>query len=232
VSLFYSSFNLFNYTNVIARAAYSNNIDQIRSLTNFDNVIRTSTFFNSNFADENANVFGRIQRTFGKIRANLDGSFNYSKINQFIQGQQSINEGYTQTYTPGVRTNFKVAPNVNLNYRYSKTNNNQGSRETTFITNAPSVEFDAYIWKALTFRTNYTYTNQDTGDGNSQSFQTWNANLAYRKDKDAKWEYEIRATNLLDIASQVRNSANNISVFTSETFIQPRFVTFRFVYSL
>jgi hypothetical protein len=232
VSLFYSSFNLFNYTNVIARAAYSNNIDQIRSLTNFDNVIRTSTFFNSNFADENANVFGRIQRTFGKIRANLDGSFNYSKINRFIQGQQSINEGYTQTYTPGVRTNFKVAPNVNLNYRYSKTNNNQGSRETTFITNAPSVEFDAYIWKALTFRTNYTYTNQDTGDGNSQSFQTWNANLAYRKDKDAKWEYEIRATNLLDIASQVRNSANNISVFTSETFIQPRFVTFRFVYSL
>ena len=53
VSLFYSSFNLFNYTNVFARAAYSSNIDQIRGLTNFDNVIRTSTFFNSNFADEN-----------------------------------------------------------------------------------------------------------------------------------------------------------------------------------
>ncbi|MBT8211374.1 MAG: outer membrane beta-barrel family protein, partial [Eudoraea sp.] len=232
VSLFYSSFNLFNYTNVFARAAYSSNIDQIRGLTTFENVIRTSTFFNSSFADENVSVFGRVQRTFGKIRATLNARFNYSKINQFIQGQRSLNEGYTQTYTPGIRTNYKIAPNVSLRYRYSVTNNNQGGRSTKFVTNAPSVEFDAYIWKSVTFRTNYTYTNQDVGNGESQSFQNWDATLSYRKDRDAKWEYEIRATNLLDIDSQVRNSANNLSVFTSETFIQPRFVTFRFVYTL
>lgn len=232
VSLLYSSFNLFNYTNVFARAAYTSNIDQVRSLTSFDNVIRTSTFFNSAFADENVSVFGRVQRTFGKIRASLNANFNYSKINQFIQGQQSLNEGYTQTYTPGLRTNFKVAPNINLRYRYSVTNNNQGSRETKFVTNAPSAEFDAYIWKSLTVRSNYTYTNQDLGNGESQSFQNWDASLAYRKDRDAKWEYEIKATNLLDIDSQVRNNANNVSVFTSETFIQPRFLTFRVVYTL
>ncbi len=232
VSLLYSSFNLFNYTNVFARAAYASNVDQIRSLTNFENVIRTSTFFNSNFADENVNVFGRVQRTFGKIRGSLNASFNYSKINQFIQGNQSLNEGFTQTYTPGVRTNFKIAPNVSLQYRYSVTENNQGDRKTTFVTNAPSIEFDAYILKKFTFRTNYSYTNQDIGNGQSQSFQNWDATLAYRKDRDANWEYEIRATNLLNIDSQVRNSANNISVFTSETFIQPRFLTFRFVYNL
>ena len=232
VSLLYSSFNLFNYTNVFARAAYSSNIDQVRSLTNFENVIRTNTFFNSNFADENVNVFGRVQRTFGKLRASLNTSFNYSKINQFIQGLQSLNEGYTQSYTPELRTNFMEAPNVSLRYRYSVTNNNQGSRKTEFITNAPSVEFDAYIWKAVTFRTNYTYTQQNLGNGEAQSFQNWDATLSYRKDRDAKWEYEIKATNILDIDSQVRNSANNLSVFTSETFIQPRFVTFRFVYTL
>ncbi len=232
VSLFYSSFNLFNYTNVFARAAYSSNIDQVRSLTNFENVIRTSTFFNSNFADENVNVFGRVQRTFGKIRASLNASFNYSKINQLIQGTQSLNKGYTQSYTPGIRTNYREAPNVSLRYRYSITNNDQGSRSTTFTTNAPSIEFDAYIKKRITFKTNYTYTNQDLGNGNSQSFQNWDATLSYRKDRDAKWEYEIKATNLLNIDSQVRNSANNLSVFSSETFIQPRFVTFRFVYTL
>lgn len=232
VSLLYSSFNLFNYTNVFARAAYASNVDQIRNLTNFDNVIRTSTFFNSNFADENASLFGRVQRTFGKIRGTLNARFNYSKINQFIQGQQSVNEGFTQTYTPEIRTNFKTAPNVSFNYRYSVTDNNQGNRRTTFITNAPSVEFDAYIWKKVTFRTTYSFTNQDLGNGQSQSFQNWDATLAYRKDRDAKWEYEIKATNLLNIDSQVRNSANNISAFSAETFIQPRFLTFRFTYSL
>ena len=131
-----------------------------------------------------------------------------------------------------LRTNYKIAPNVSFRYRYSVTNNDQGGRKTKFVTNSPSVEFDAYIWKSVTFRTNYSYTNQDLGDGESQSFQNWDATLSYRKDRDAKWEYELKATNILDIESQVRNSENNLSVFTSETFIQPRFVTFRFVYTL
>ena len=232
LSLLYSSFNLFNYTNVFARASYSNNIDQIRGLTNFENVIRTSTFFNSNFADENFNIFGRIQRTFGKVRASLNTNFNYSKINQFIQDRQSLNERFTQTFTPGIRTNFKVAPNISLRYRYSITNNIQGSRETKFITTVPSLEFDAFIVEKFTFKTNYSLTTQDQVDGESESFQIWEATLSYRKNKDAKWEYELKGTNLLNVNSQVRNNANNISVFNSVTFIQPRFLTFRVVYQL
>ena len=232
MSLLYSSFNLFNYTNVFARVAYSSNIDQIRNLTDFESVIRTSTFFNSNFADENFNVFGRIQRTFGKIRTSLNSRLNYSKINQFIQGQQSLNEGFTQSYIPEIRTNFRVAPNIRLRYRYSVTNNNQGNRETKFITKAPSVEFDAFIINKFTFKTNYSYTTQSQDIGDAQSFQNWDANLSYRKNKDAKWEYELKASNILNIDSQVRNTANNLAVFSSETFIQPRFITFRVVYRL
>jgi hypothetical protein len=231
ISLLYSSFNLFNYTNVFARISYTSNIDQIRSLTNFESIIRTSTFFNSNFADENFNAFGRIQRTFGKIRASLNATFNYSKINQFIQGVPSLNEGFTQTLTPGIRTNFKVAPNVSLRYRYSVINNDQGSRSTKFIVQSPSIEFDAYIWEKITLVSNYSYTRQDLAT-QVQSFQNWDAGLSYRKDKDAKWEFELKASNILNIDAQVRNSANNLSVFNAQTFIQPRFITLRGVYNL
>ena len=231
ISLLYSSFNLFNYTNVFARVSYTSNIDQIRSLTNFESIIRTSTFFNSNFADENFNAFGRIQRTFGKIRASLNAAFNYSKINQFIQGAPSLNEGFTQTFTPGIRTNFKVAPNVSLRYRYSVINNDQGSRSTKFIVQSPSIEFDAYIWEKITLVSNYSYTRQDLGT-QVQSFQNWDAGLSYRKDKEAKWEFELKASNILNIDAQVRNSANNLSVFNAQTFIQPRFITLRGVYNL
>ena len=231
ISLLYSSFNLFNYTNVFARISYTSNIDQIRSLTNFESIIRTSTFFNSNFADENFNAFGRIQRTFGKIRASLNATFNYSKINQFIQGVPSLNEGFTQTLTPGIRTNFKVAPNLSLRYRYSVINNDQGNRSTKFIVQSPSIEFDAYIWEKITLVSNYSYTRQDLGT-QVQSFQNWDAGLSYRKDKDAKWEFELKASNILNIDAQVRNSANNLSVFNAQTFIQPRFITLRGVYNL
>ena len=232
VSLFYQSFNLFNYTNVFARVAYNKNIDQIRSLTNFESVVRTSTFFNSEFADESVSAFGRVQRTFGKLRASLRTNFNYSLNNQFVQGRQSVVESFSQNYTPELRTNFKEAPNVTVQYNYRVTTNNQGSNSTEFIVKSPSIEFDAYIWDALTVRSDFSYTEQDTGNGNPQSFKTWNASLRYRKDRDAKWEYSLRASNILDIDSNISNGANNISVFSSETFIQPRFITLRLTYTL
>ena len=231
LSLRYSSFNLFNYTNVFAFINYSKNEDQIRGLTNFESVIRTSTFFNSQFADENASVFGRVERTFGKIRARLGANFNYSKLNQFIQGRQTLNEQFSQTYTPELRTNFRDAPNVRFRYRFTETNNDQGNNITKFITRAPSIEFDAYIWDALTFVTEFTYNEQERA-GQTDVFKTWDASLRYRKDRDAKWEYSLRASNILDIDSNISNGAGTISVFSSETFVQPRFITFRLTYTL
>ncbi|PQV48351.1 carboxypeptidase-like protein [Jejuia pallidilutea] len=232
ISLFYRSFNLFNYTNVFASVTYSNAIDQIRSLSNFESVVRTNTFFNSGFTDESVTAFGRVQRTFGKIRATLNTRFNYSKFNQFIQGDRSVNESFQQTYTPELRTNFREAPNVRVAYRYAVNDNQQGGRSTKFTTNAPSVRFDAYIWKKFTFLTDYSYNRQSNPNGSPQEFEIWNASLSYRKDRDAKWEYEIKTTNLLNTKSQVQNGNNNVSVFASEYFIQPRFVTFRLRYEI
>ncbi len=232
LSLVYSSFNLFNYTNVFARLAYAKNIDQIRNITFFENVITTNTFFNSTFADENATAFGRVQRTFGKLIATINVSYNYTKLNQFIENRRSLNKGFTQNYTPGLRTNFKKAPNVSFKYRYSIVTNEQGPNKTIFYTSAPSIDFDAYIWQSITFRTDYTYTTQKLKNGNSDSFQTWNASLSYRKNSDAKWEYEIVATNLLDVDSKISNTATNLFVSESRIFIQPRYITFRLRYQI
>lgn len=231
LTLRYRSFNLFNYTNVFAVVNYSKNIDQIRSIVDFENVIRTSTFFNSQFADERFTASGRWQRTFGKIRTGLSTNYNYSLQNQFIEGRQSVNESFSQTYRPEIRTNFNKAPNIRLRYGYTVTNADQGTRTSKIIRNSPSARFDAYIWNSVTFVTDYTYTNQDV-DGRSESFQTWDARLAYRKDRDAKWEFEIEASNLLNIDANINNNVGTFSISNSATFIQPRFITFRAIYSL
>ncbi|MBR9913937.1 MAG: outer membrane beta-barrel protein [Algicola sp.] len=232
VSLRYFSFNMFNYTNVFGNLSYSKRIDQIRSLSNFESIIRTSSPFNSGFADETFNAFGRFQRNFRKIRATLNGSFTYSKFNQFIQDRRSVNESYNQNYRAQLRTNFKSAPNVEVSYRYGINNNKQGGNNTTFYTHAPTVEFDAYIWKSVTFKTDFTYNETRDKTRTLNSNELWNASLAYRKDKDAKLEYELRATNLLNTQSRFNNSQSNFSVSTTEYFIQPRFVTLRVIYSL
>jgi len=229
--LFYRSFNLFNNTNVIGSIQYTRNIDQIRGDAFFNNVITTRTFFNSPFADETVTAFGSWQKRFGKFITTMRGTFNYSLINQFIQGQQSANESFTQSYRPEVRTNFREAPNFRLRYNYSISNNDQGNTSTRIVTNAPSIRFDAYIWDSVTFVTDYTYTNQDF-EGTSESFQTWSARLGYRKDKDAKWEFELRANNILNIDANINNNVTDFSVVNTATFLQPRFITVRAIYSL
>lgn len=232
ISLFYRSFNLFNFTNIIARLNYSNRVDQIRNVIDFLSVIRNSTVFNSPFADESFTAFGRYQRTIKKITGTLQANFNYSKFNQVVEGRRSTNENYNQSYSARLRTNFKEAPNLSLRYDYSISDNDQGRTRTKFYTNAPSVEFDAYIWKVLTFTTDYSYTRLSNEDETLNTFDVWNATLGYRKDEDSKWEFEIRATNLLNTQSQAQTSSSNVAVSATEFFIQPRFITFRVKYNL
>ena len=164
----------------------------------------------------------------------MSGNFNYSKFNQFIQNTRSVNESYTQRYNASLRTNFKTAPNIEIGYGYTIQDNQQGrGGSTKFYTKIPSIEVDALFLKAFTFRTDYTsnnFSNQDNTIDNT--FEFWNASLAYRKDRDAKFEYEIKATNLLDTRSQNDSSAGAVSVSAQEYFIQPRFISFRLRYQL
>ena len=231
VRLSYYSFNLFNYTNVFANINYNKSVDNIRNRTNFSSVIATSSPFNSGFADESLNASGRYQRTFGKIRGSVNSNFNYSKFNQFIQDRVSVNENFSQSYGAEVRTNFKSAPNVELGYRYSIANNDLGTTIARFYTKAPSIDFDAYIWKSVTLRTNYSLNRFSNEDRVLNEFDFWDASIAYKKE-DSKWEFEVKATNLLDTGSQVSSNTSNISVSTTEYFIQPRFVTLRLRYEL
>ena len=234
VSLFYYSFNMFNYTNVFASINYNKSIDNIRTESLFQpgNVIRVSSPFNSPFADESVSANGRFQRTFGKIRGTIRANFNYSKFNQFIQNRRSVNENFSQTYRAQIRTNFRTAPNLDLSYRYSIQDNNLGQNSTKFFTKSPTLEFDAYILKAFTFRTDYSYNDFSDENGTINTFEFWNASLSYRKNEDAKFEYEIKATNLLDTRAQNQSNTGNISVSATEYFIQPRYITFRVRYEL
>ena len=234
VSLFYYSFNMFNYTNVFASLNYNKSIDNIRTQSLFQpgSVIRVSTPFNSPFADESMNANGRFQRTFGKIRGTLRANFNYSIFNQFIQNSRSENETFSQTYRAQIRTNFRTAPNLDLSYRYSIQDNNIGRNSTKFFTKSPSIEFDALFLKSFNFKTDYSFNDFSDEQGTINTFEFWNASLSYRKDEDSKFEYELRATNLLDTKSQNQSNAGNISVSATEYFIQPRYITFRIRFEL
>jgi len=230
--LSYSNFNQYRALQIFSIIIYNKLVDQIRTRSNFENVVNTSSPFNSSFSDESLMKIGQIQKSFNKIRATVNWNLNYQKFNQFINGVRSVNENYSQTYNTEIRSVFKNAPNFKLGYQYTIQDNEQGSSRAKFFTTTPSIEFDALLFKKLTFKTKYVFNRFSNEDIELDRFEFWDASLAYRKNKDSKLEYEIVATNMLDTKSQNQSLSSNVSVSATEYFIQPRFVTFRLIYRI
>ena len=236
LTLNYRSYNLYNGSNMFARISYNKTSNQVNRNTIFEpgSVVSSSTSMNSPFNNENFNAFGRYGKTFKKMKASFGGNYTYNKTYQFINSRENTNERFSQGVNAGIGTNFTKAPNVSIRYALNFNDQNNSSRDSTIKTktHAPSINFDAYIWNSFTVRSDFTF-NEVRQDGALQnSFKIWNAKLAYRKGKDAKWEYEIEGSNLLATGSRTTVSQNNISFNINETFILPRFISFRVRYQL
>lgn len=236
VNLNYFSFNLFNYTNVFARINYRKTIDQINKDVIFEpgSVVSSSTSLNSPFDNESLSASGRVGKTFRKIKTSLSANYNYSKTYQFINSKENVNKLFSQNYSANIGTNFTKAPNVTLGYRLGLTDQNNSARaaDVKGVTNAPSISFDAYVWNSLTVRSDYSYNEVKQNGNIVNSFKIWDASLAYRKNRDAKWEYELVGSNLLATGSRATVNTSNIAFTINETFILPRFISFRIRYQL
>ena len=242
VNLNYSSFNLFNYTNIFAGINYVKTIDQIASEADFiqGTVISSRTNLNLPYDTEVLSGYGGITKTYGKVRVGLNGNISDSKFYQLFGS--NTNEIKTLNYSirPRINTNFIKAPNVSLSYRASFTDQDNtiiigdGRGTTNFktITHAPSIDFDAYIWNSLTVRSNFAYNEVRQAGEVQNSFNIWNFSMSYRKDRDAKLEYEFAANNILGEESRVSVNSGNISNSINETFILPRLLTFKVRYQL
>lgn len=240
-SLNYRSFSLYNGINVFARTSYTRSMNQIGSIANFipGSVISTRTNFNLPFDFESANVIGSFRKSFSKFRAGISGSYVWNKSFQFFGNNRNENVSDVYSITPSFNTNFREWPNISLRYRVSfvdqlSTNLETGQVANDFstVTYAPSVSFDAYIWDALTVRADYSL-NQVKQDGvEINRFDVLNASFSYRKNRDAKFEYELVGNNLLSTASRIAVSNGAIVNSINETFILPRFLSFRVRYEL
>ena len=236
LSLSYSSFNLFNATNVFARVNYNTTANQVNRNTIFErgSVVSSSTSINSPLDNESLNAFVSMGKTVKKIRTRLGGNFTYNKSYQFINGLENTNESLVRGMNTSIGTNFTKAPNVSLRYNLNFVDQSNTSRavDVKTITHAPSINFDAYIWNSLTVKSGFSYNETRQEGSVINSFQIWNATLAYRKDRDAKWEYELEGNNLLATGSQVSVNQSIVAFNVRETFILPRFISLRVRYQL
>ena len=236
LTLSYSSYNLFNASNVFARINYKKTSDQVNRNTIFEprSVVSSSTNINSPLDNESLTSFIGLGKTIKKIRTRFGGNFSYNKSYQFINSEENTNESLVRGMNASVGTNFTKAPNVTLRYRITYVDQSNSARPSDIktVTHAPSIDFDAYIWNSVTLTSDFTFNEVRQGGSKQSSFNIWNAKLAYRKDRDAKWEYELVGSNLLGTGSETSIGESLFSFNINERFILPRFVSLRVRYQL
>ena len=232
VSLNFFSFNMFNFTNIFANIAYTKRIDALKSGVDIIGINRVTSTINSNFEDESLTASGKYERTFGKIKASIQGNLGWSTTNNLVDNQQRTSNSLTQNYTTALSTNFKNAPNLELGYRYTVNNYENGDLETTFFTSRPYARFDASFLKNFIFNVEYDYYNySDKEDTISNTYSFLESTLTYQK-KDSRWEYGIKGTNLLNTTTLNRDSTNELFFSTQAYFVQPRYVLLSVKYDL
>ncbi len=231
INLSYFSFNMFNYTNVYGFINYSKSIDGIRNKANFDGVIRSSSPFNSDFADETFSANGKFERRFGKVKASLGGNLSWATFTQFVNDRTSKNKSFSQSYRSRIRTYFKEAPNVEIGYKLTINDNEQGGQNTKFFIHRPFINFDTVLFKDFMFNTEFSYYDFRDENESLNTYNFWDASLIYQKE-DSKWEYKLGATNLLGTETLSQSNTGDISVSNREYFIQPCYIVLSVKYNL
>lgn len=229
-SLNYSSFVMYNYTNVNASVNYTKKENAIKNGITPQGIGQSSTSINSNLPDETLSANFRYGRTFKKIKVNLSTRGEYSKFYNFRGGFTIENEVYSYNYGGSIGTNFNNAPNIKVGF--TQAINDYGNQ--IFYTNKPKVSVDALFLKHFVFDADYTYYDYHSKDKTvTNEYAFLSSGVSYRKG-DSKWEYKISGTNLLNISSINRDSFSQVasSVTTTNYYVQPRYIMLILKYNL
>ena len=231
VNLNYQSINIFNFTNIFANLSYSIRDSAIQNTTNVEGINSVRSATNSNFAREIYTASGRIDKRSKNFKGGLNINFNFSDFNNVINENPTASSNFTQRYSANIATNFRNKPNIEIGYTYSIRDYKTGTVQSKFFTDAPYVELDAYFLKGFVFNSRFTYNYYRNEEQTLNQYRFLEAELLY-KQQGSKWEFGVKATNLLNDTEINRDSFNQFSFTTNSYVIQPRFIVFKINYDL
>ena len=138
---------------------------------------------------------------------------------------------FTQRYRANIATNFRNKPNIEIGYSFSIRDYKTGAVQTKFFTDAPYIGVDAYFLKGFVFNSKYTYNYYRNQEQTLNEYRFLEAELSYNQE-GSRWEFGVKATNLLNDTQINRDSFNQFSFTTNSYVIQPRFIVFKVNYDL
>ena len=238
-SLRYFKYNLYNFTTMFGNINYSKTTNPVVNRAYFTGINQISERVNADFENESLNGIVGYQRSFLKYyKASVNVNLNWSKFNSLranpsdptnptIDFVQTTNS-FTQSYRGSLGTQFKVWPNLELGYSLSLND----YQNTIFKTKQPFAKVDYLFLKSFSFTADYNKYNYSNSQGTvNNKYEFLNASLNFRK-KDAKMEYTVAATNLLNTKTLNDDSFSQTGFRTSQYMVQPRYIILSLKYNL
>lgn len=236
LTLSYYNINLFNFSTLFAGANYSRKIDDITQVTRLDSSIvpvRVNSPVNVDGINEILSGFAGYEKRFGKLKAQVGATVNFTKINNRINERENESRTFTQAYRASLSTNFKTAPNVEVGYNLVRNQYEGANVSNVFTTHTPSVSFNAVFLKNFTFKADYAYNLYKSEGGlGSSEYDFLNATLFYRPGEESKWEFSLRALNLLNTDIIRQDAFSDFFVSTTRYDVLPRYVLLGVKYNL
>jgi len=232
VALNYVNFNMYNFLNIYGGLNYSQRLDDVSSIIQFDGLERINVPINIDEANEVISGFASIDKRFDALRVGLNANWSRNITNNIISDTRNRNNAFNQSYKGTLNTRLWKIFQLQLAYQVSLSDYSGQGNSNSFANHQPSANLEFDFLKGFTFEVDYQYNNYvNNGTGNSQVYDLMDAQLRYRKE-GSPWEFKVEGMNLFNTRGVRLDSFNSSLISTYEYFIQKRYWLFTVMFDL
>ncbi|MBL4745335.1 MAG: TonB-dependent receptor [Flavobacteriaceae bacterium] len=231
-SLNYTSFSMFNFTNIFARFNYTKKKNGIKYSSIITGIDRVNTGVNIDTPEDSFSASARYGRRFNTLKVSMDARYSLNNYNNIQNDVIRKTTSKTQSYKARLGTNFKEWPNLEIGYQQTFNTFESDKSLDSYKTHRPFVNLEIIFLKDVTLTVDYSYyqyTNKTGSIDNTYSFLS--SNLYYQQG-DSNWEFKITASNLLGTKTINEDRFSELYSMSSQYFVQPRYMVLTVKFNL
>ncbi len=231
-NLDYRNFNMYNFFNIYGGVNYLIKEDDIQNGFTLNDWERIGIPMNILPVNREVSGYLNMEKRFDTFKANLDGNWAYSLVNNQLGQTDNQNINFRQTYRAQVSTRLWNKFSLRLTNE-TTINRYEGSQSTsTFVNNESAFRTNWKIIKGLEWITKYALSNYVNRTAGSRSqFDMLDAIFRYRKE-GSPWEFSVEGLNLLNTRSIRRDSFSDNLISTYSYDIQQRYFLFKVMFDI
>ena len=185
----------------------------------------------SDFEDKLWTLRGNLKKGIGSYKISLFGNLSLAKYEKPINNKLVANSANNYVVGSSIETSFYDSLTLEVGHTKSLSEYHANT-SSIFHTDVFSAHLEYAFLKDFRIKADYSFEKYSNKTMAMKSaFDVANASLFYQKE-NSSWTFEIRATNIFNIAFKQRNSLSSVFVSDEKTFILPRMCMFKVSHTL